>query len=85
MDLSSVGDNLADKVETLKQFNQFNPTNIMFRKFLKILITVTNDYQEKMNLKDFLYQKKGFFIDQLNKRYFDPSNTDIDISKTTSS
>ena len=34
-----------------------------------------------MNIKDFIYQKKGLFIDQLNKRYFDQNNSDTDISK----
>jgi hypothetical protein len=56
----------------------------MFRKFLKILVNVTDGYNESVNLKDFLYEKKGHFIDQLNKKYFDLSNNDTDISKSVS-
>lgn len=56
----------------------------MFRKFIKILLNVTKDYQQNDNLRDFILKKKGLFIDQLNKRYFDLGNTDCDISQTSS-
>ena len=63
VDLTSLGEPLQEKVENIKSLNQYNPTNMMFRRFVKILQGVLEDCDDNSTIKEIMEERNGKIID----------------------
>lgn len=82
VDLGHNGADLEIKVRDMKEFNQFTPTNFMFRRFVRIMQGVLGDCDDNSKLKEIMEERRGQIIDQLNKQYFNVGGPMMDIDTT---
>lgn len=84
VDLGSAGKNLQQTVDSLKEkeLSQFTPTNIMFRRFLRIMQGVLKDVTDSSKLKQAMEERKGLIFDLLRKYNTDIEEDYLDIDTT---
>jgi hypothetical protein len=59
VNIAQKGENLQQKCRDMKEFNQFTPTNFMFRRFVRIMQGVLGDCDDNTKLKDIMEQRRG--------------------------